>query len=108
MSSERIRLHSDYIYGDSRFGLFTKKVAYQPKRIPEGVQVGNHSFYGYEDKTSYTEDVIARHMRGIHYSWREDDWTYSHDERVFNPETDFLDEDLKESLMETFPERFKD
>ncbi|TRX61918.1 hypothetical protein [Corynebacterium hiratae] len=108
MANQRIRLHSDYIYGDSRFGLFTKKVAYQPKRIPENVQVGNHSFYGYEDKTSYTEDVIARHMRGIHYSWREDDWTYSHDERMFSAETDFLDENLQESLMRTFPDRFND
>lgn len=108
VSGDRVRLHSDYIYADKLHGLFSKKVAYQPLRIPEEIQVGNHSFRGMEEKTAYTEDVIARHIRGVHYNWRNDDWSYSHEEREVDPKTEYIDEPFLKSLKNTFPNRFED
>lgn len=106
LSPERVRLHSDYPYQNRKFGLFSKKIGYQPTRLPEDVQVGNHNFYGWDDETEYLENVVAYHFRGIHYDWREGNWSYSHEDRAPIQGDETLDSVLEPALKSTFPERF--
>ena len=106
IEKKSVRLHSDYGYTNSAFTLYSKKLAFQPKRLPENVQVGNHSIYGWERKTAFVDDVIARHMQGLHYDWRDGDWSYSFEERKPYEGKETIDTALLKSLKKTFSERF--
>ena len=106
LDKQRVRLHSDYVYYNSQFTNFSNKVAYQPTRVPEGVQVGNHNFYGWDQKTDTVEDVLAHHFLGVHYNWRDGDWSYSSDERPPVDANEEVDTALLKAFQETFPERF--
>lgn len=107
LDKQRIRLHSDYIYHNRKFTNFSNKVAYQPTRVPEEVQVGNHNFYGWDQKTDTVEDVVAHHFLGVHYNWREGDWSYTSDERAPLAAHEEIDTALLEAFERTFPERFQ-
>lgn len=108
LDERRVRLHSDYIYNNRQFTNFSNKVAYQPTRLPEKVQVGNHNFYGWEKETDTVDDVVAHHFIGVHYNWRDGDWSYSSAERAPLKEHEEVDTTLAEALKTTFPDRFQD
>lgn len=108
LEKKRVRLHSDYIYYNRRFTNFSNKVAYQPTRLPEEVQVGNHSFYGWDQKTDTIEDVVAHHFLGVHYNWRDGDWSYSSTERLPQDADEKINTTLLEAFKKTFPERFRE
>lgn len=107
LASDRIRLHSDYYYENRGFNLFSQKVGYQPLRLPEEIQVGNHSFYGWGDETDRIDEVVAHHFRGIHYNWRDGDWSYSHNDRGPIKSTELVNQSLYDTMKRTFPERFE-
>lgn len=102
--ANRQRLHTDYVVSDSKRGAYSRKVVYMPKRIPVNSQVGNHQVIGVS--AEYSEEVITRHVVGVHYAWRNRDWSYSNAERVFDSRTDFEDDELLAQYLRTFPERF--
>lgn len=106
LAAERVRLHSDYYYENSGFNLFSQKVGYQPLRLPEEIQVGNHGFYGWGDKTDHIENVVAHHFQAIHYNWRDGDWSYSHKDRAPIKKNEQINQILYSKMKETFPERF--
>lgn len=104
VEGERVRLHTDYLHSDLKKGTYSKKVVYQPTRLPNDTQVGNHQVVGV--KATYSEEVISRHVGGVHLSWRNRDWGYSHTEREMDESRDFFDSELEEHYRKTFPQRF--
>lgn len=105
-NANRQRLHTDYIVSDLKKGAYSRKIVYMPKRIPRHAQVGNHQVIGVS--AEFSEEVITRHMVGVHYAWRNQDWSYSNAERVFDSETDFEDRELLSQYLNTFPSRFNE
>lgn len=105
LTPDRVRLCSDYELMDFPQGTLSRKSVCQPGRIPVAAQVGNHGVFGVQ--SIHGSEVIARHIRGIHQSWRAGRITYSYPERTLNPETDAIDERWIAHCHKTFPERFE-
>ncbi|WP_237208691.1 hypothetical protein [Rothia nasimurium] len=102
-----VRRHSDYWCLDLTKGLWSKKVAYQPTRLKDEFQPANHAVIGIYNR--YSEDVVARHVLGVHRDWRRGEAAaYDVKEREFNPETDKFDPQSEAVYRKTFPDLFED
>lgn len=104
LNADRVHLHTDYLHSDKLRGTYSKKVVYIPSRLPAEAQVGNHQVVGVS--ADYSEEVISRHVAGVHLAWRSGVWEYDHPERAMSTDSEFFDSELAEGFASAFPDRF--